>query len=148
MMKTEVTKDNSTNEEAEMTRTSASQNSGSQERKEKEMILFVSQTEEKESFLSRANRKLLTDPLNDNNPITVQILGVCSALAVTVQLKPAIVMALGVIVVMAFSNLIISAIRKLIPSRIRIIVQLVVVAGLVVLVSQFLEAYAYNVSKQ
>ncbi len=119
-----------------------------QEAKRKEMILFVTKSEEKEGLFSRANRKLITDPLNDDNPITVQILGVCSALAVTVQLKPAIVMSLGVIVVIAFSNLIISTMRNLIPSRIRIIVQLVVVAALVILVDQFLKAYAYDVSKQ
>lgn len=119
-----------------------------EETKRKELIFFVSKSEEKESFLSRQNRKLITDPLNDNNPITVQILGVCSALAVTVQLKPAIVMALGVIVVVAFSNLIVSIMRKLIPGRIRIIVQLVIVAALVILVAQLLEAFAYDVSKQ
>lgn len=116
--------------------------------KKEEMILFLSNSEEKEHFLSKANRKLLTDPLNDDNPITVQILGICSALAITVQLKPAIVMALAVMFVMAFSNVIISAMRKLIPSRIRIIVQLVVVAALVVLVAQVLKAFAYDISKQ
>lgn len=118
------------------------------EAKKKEMILFLSQSEEKEHFLSQANRKLLTDPLNDDNPITVQILGICSALAITVQLEPAIVMALAVMFVMACSNVIISVMRKLIPSRIRIIVQLVVVAALVVLVAQVLKAFAYDVSKQ
>ena len=118
------------------------------EAKKKEMILFMSNSEEKEHFLSKANRKLLSDPLDDNNPITVQVLGLCSALAITVQLEPAVVMAIAVVAVMAFSNMIISMLRNMIPSRIRIIVQLVVVASLVVLVDQILKAYAYDVSKQ
>lgn len=118
------------------------------ESKKNAMILFLSDSEEKEHFLSRANRKLLSDPLNDDNPITVQVLGICSALAITVQLEPAIVMAIAVTAVMAFSNMIISALRNLIPNRIRIIVQLVVVASLVALVDQVLRAYAYDVSKQ
>ncbi|MGB7785482.1 MAG: Rnf-Nqr domain containing protein, partial [Salinimicrobium sp.] len=103
----------------------------SNEEKKKAMVLFLSDSEEKEHFLSRANRKLLSDPLNDDNPITVQVLGICSALAITVQLEPAIVMALAVIAVVAFSNVIVSLLRNLIPNRIRIIVQLVVVASLV-----------------
>ena len=111
-------------------------------------VLFLSDSEEREHFLSKANRKLITDPLNDNNPITVQVLGICSALAITVQLEPAVVMAIAVMAVMAFSNMIISALRNLIPNRIRIIVQLVVVAALVALVDQVLRAYAYDVSKQ
>lgn len=94
------------------------------------------------------NLKLLVAPLNDENPITVQVLGICSALAVTVQLKPAIVMALSVTVVTAFSNLIISFGRNTIPPRIRIIVQLVVVAFLVIVVDQLLKAYVYDVSKK
>ncbi|MCJ7758521.1 MAG: NADH:ubiquinone reductase (Na(+)-transporting) subunit D, partial [Gillisia sp.] len=118
------------------------------EAKKKEMILFLSDSKEKEHFLSKKNRKLLSDPLNDDNPITVQVLGICSALAITVQLEPAIVMALAVTAVLAFSNMIISLIRNLIPNRIRIIVQLVIVASLVVLVDQVLKAYAYDVSKQ
>ena len=118
------------------------------EAKKKAMILFLSDSEEKEGFLSRNNRKLLTDPLDDDNPITVQVLGICSALAITVQLEPAIVMAIAVTAVMAFSNMIVSALRNLIPNRIRIIVQLVVVASLVALVDQILRAYAYDVSKQ
>lgn len=118
------------------------------EEKKKAMLLFLSDSEEKESFLSRDNRKLLSDPLNDDNPITVQVLGICSALAITVQLEPAIVMAIAVMAVMAFSNMIVSAIRSLIPNRIRIIVQLVIVASLVALVDQVLKAYAYDVSKQ
>jgi len=86
--------------------------------------------------------------MDDNNPITVQVLGICSALAITVQLKPAIVMSLSVMAVMAASNVIISLLRDLIPNRIRIIVQLVVVASMVILVDQFLRAYAYDVSKE
>lgn len=118
------------------------------EAKKKAMILFLSDSEEKESFLSKRNRKLLSDPLDDNNPITVQVLGICSALAITVQLEPAVVMAIAVTAVMAFSNMIISMLRNMIPSRIRIIVQLVVVASLVALVDQILRAYAYDVSRQ
>ncbi len=94
------------------------------------------------------NIKMLTNPLNLQNPITVQILGICSALAVTVKLKPAIVMGLSVMVVTAFSNLIISFMRDYIPPRIRIIVQLVVVATMVILVDQVLRAFVYDVSKQ
>jgi Na+-transporting NADH:ubiquinone oxidoreductase subunit D len=94
------------------------------------------------------NTKLLTNPINLNNPITVQVLGICSALAVTVKLKPAIVMALSVTLVTAFSNFIISLLRNTIPSRIRIIVQLVVIAALVIVVDQLLKAYSYDVSKQ
>ena len=123
-------------------------NSAKEEEKKQEMILFLSDSEEKEHFLSKGNRKLLSDPLDDNNPITVQVLGICSALAITVQLEPAIVMAIAVMVVMAFSNMIVSMLRNLIPSRIRIIVQLVVVASLVILVSEVLKAYAFDVSKQ
>lgn len=118
------------------------------EKKSKELLLFLSGKEERESLLSKNNIKLLKDPLNDNNPITVQVLGICSALAITVQLKPAIVMALAVAFVLAFSNMIISVMRNSIPNRIRIIVQLVVVASLVILVDQFLKAFAYDVSKQ
>jgi Na+-transporting NADH:ubiquinone oxidoreductase subunit D len=103
---------------------------------------------EKESLFSGKNRRLIYDPLNDNNPITVQVLGICSALAVTVQMKPSIVMALAVMVVTAFSNLIISLIRNIIPNRIRIIVQLTVVAAMVIIVDQFLKAFVYDVSKQ
>ena len=92
--------------------------------------------------------KLITDPLNLNNPITVQVLGICSALAVTVKLEPAVVMSLSVLFVLAFANVIISLLRNTIPSRIRIIVQLVVIAALVILVDQVLKAFAYDVSKQ
>ena len=92
--------------------------------------------------------KNLTAPLSGNNPVIVQILGICSALAVTVQLKPAIVMGLSVMVVTAFSNLVMSLLRNGVPSRIRIIVQLVVIAALVILVDQVLKAFVYDVSKQ
>lgn len=104
--------------------------------------------QENEALFSKKNRGLLSDPLNDNNPITVQVLGICSALAITVQLKPAIVMSLAVMFVMAFSNIIISILRNSIPNRIRIIVQLVVIASLVIIVDQVLKAYAYDVSKE
>jgi len=99
-------------------------------------------------FLTADRRHLLTDPFNDDNPITVQVLGVCSALAVTTQLKTSLVMAVSVIVVLTLSNVIISAIRNTIPNRIRMIVQLLVIAGLVILVDQLLKAFAYEVSRQ
>lgn len=95
-----------------------------------------------------SNKSIFFNPFSKNNPVIVQILGICSVLAVTAKLEPALVMGLSVIAVLAFSNVIISLIRNTIPTNIRIIVQLVVVAGLVVIVSQLLEAYAYNVSKQ
>ncbi len=98
------------------------------------------------NLFSKENREALTGPLNLNNPVAVQVLGICSALAVTSQLKPAIVMGLSVTVITAFSNVIISLLRKTIPNRIRIIVQLVVVAALVTIVSQVLKAYVYDVS--
>ena len=101
-----------------------------------------------ESLFSKKNRKLLVDPLNDNNPVTTQELGICSALAITVQLKPAIVMALSVLAVLSVANVLVSLLRNLIPSRIRIIVQLVVIAALVILVDQVLKAFVYDVSKE
>lgn len=101
-----------------------------------------------ESLFSRKNTRLLSDPIGGSNPITVQVLGICSALAVTAQLKPSVVMALSVIAVLAFSNVIISLLRNTIPNRIRIIVQLVVIAALVILVDQVLKAFVYDVSKQ
>ena len=101
-----------------------------------------------EPLFSKKNRALLTDPLDDDNPITVQVLGICSALAITVKLEPAVVMTVSVIFVMAAGNVIVSILRNVIPTRIRIIVQLLVVATLVALVDQFLKAYAYDVSKQ
>lgn len=103
---------------------------------------------EKEPLFSAKNMKYLTGPFSANNPVIVQILGICSALAVTVQVKPALVMSLSVMVVTAFSNLVMSLLRKGIPSRIRIIVQLVVIAALVILVDQVLKAFVYDVSKQ
>ena len=109
-------------------------------------FLFISK--DKEPLFSKKNRKLLSDPMDDNNPITVQVLGICSALAITVQLKPAVVMSISVMAVMAASNVIISLLRNLIPNRIRIIVQLVVVASMVILVDQVLRAFAYDVSKE
>ena len=110
------------------------------------LLLFISRI--KDPILSKKDRKLLKDPLDDNNPITVQVLGICSALAITVQLKPAVVMTISVIFVMACSNVTISVLRNLIPNRIRIIVFLVVISSLVALVDQFLKAYAYDVSKE
>src|SRR5574344_1985069 len=94
------------------------------------------------------NLKLIKNPLSKDNPITVQVLGICSALAVTAQLKPAVVMALSVTVVVALSNVIISLLRNTIPPRIRIIVQLVIVSALVIVVNQVLKAFVYDVSKQ
>ena len=99
-------------------------------------------------LFSAENREALTGPLNLNNPVAVQVLGICSALAVTSQLEPAIVMGLSVTIITAFANVIISLLRKTIPNRIRIIVQLVVVAALVTIVSQVLKAFAYDVSVQ
>ena len=95
-----------------------------------------------------SNLKNLTGPLSSNNPVIVQILGICSALAVTVKMEPAFVMGLSVMVVTAFANLVMSLLRNGIPSRIRIIVQLVVIAALVIIVDQFLKAFVYDVSKQ
>ena len=112
----------------------------------KPIFLFIGK--DKEALFSKKNKKLLSDPLDDNNPITVQVLGICSALAITVQLEPAIVMTMSVIFVIACSNVIISVLRNLIPNRIRIIVFLVVISSLVALVDQSLKAYAYEVSKE
>lgn len=100
------------------------------------------------NIFSKANRLAFINPLSKDNPVIVQILGICSALAVTAKLEPACVMAISVTCVLAFANVIISMMRKTIPSSIRIIVQLVVVAALVVVVDQVLKAYAYDVSKQ
>ena len=100
------------------------------------------------SLFSKQNREVFINPLNLDNPILFQVLGICSALAVTSQLKPSIVMGLAVTIITGFSNVIISIIRKTIPNRIRIIVQLVVVAALVTIVSQILKAFAYDVSVQ
>src|SRR5690554_6424365 len=100
------------------------------------------------ALLSRKDSKLILDPLTDDNPITIQVLGICSALAITAQLKASIVMAVSVIAVMAIGNVVISLMRNIIPSKIRIIVQLIVVASLVIMVDQVLKAYAYELSKQ
>ena len=99
-------------------------------------------------LFSKKNKEVFATPLGLNNPVTVQVLGICSALAVTAKLEPAIVMGLSVTVITAFSNVVISLLRKTIPNRIRIIVQLVVVAALVIIVDQLLKAFAYDVSKQ
>ncbi len=106
------------------------------------------EVKKREPLFSAKNRKLITTPLGKNNPITVQVLGICSALAVTVKLEPAFVMALSVLAVLGIGNVVISLLRNMIPSRIRIIVQLVVIASLVILVDQVLKAFAYDVSKQ
>lgn len=99
-------------------------------------------------LLSKKDQKLILDPLADDNPITIQVLGICSALAITAQLKASIVMSVAVLFVMGVGNVVISAMRNIIPSKIRIIVQLVVVATLVIVVDQVLKAYAYSLSKE
>jgi Na+-transporting NADH:ubiquinone oxidoreductase subunit D len=103
---------------------------------------------EREPLFSAKRRKLITDPLNDNNPVTVQVLGICSSLAITVQVKPSLFMFGGVLFVVTLGNVIVSLIRNLIPSRVRIIAQLVIVAALVIIVDLLLKAYAYDMSKQ
>lgn len=113
-----------------------------------EAIQEVVAEKKSEPLFSKKNKKLITNPLDIDNPITVQVLGVCSALAVTTQLKPAFIMALSLMVVTACSNVAISAMRNSIPSRIRIIVQLAVVSLWVTLVNELLKAYVYDVSKQ
>jgi Na+-transporting NADH:ubiquinone oxidoreductase subunit D len=101
-----------------------------------------------EAILSKRRKKYINDPLSDDNPITIQVLGICSALAVTTQMKPTLTMAISVIFVMIFSNLIISLMRSLVPTRVRIIVQLAVIATLVTLVSEVLMAYQYDMYKE
>ncbi len=103
---------------------------------------------DREPLFSAKNLKLLREPLGPSNPITIQVLGICSALAITVKMKPAIVMTLSVMAVLSISNVVISLLRKMIPPRIRIIVQLVVIATMVILVDEVLQAFAYEVSKQ
>lgn len=105
-------------------------------------------TKKSEPLFSKKNKALISDPLSDNNPITIQVLGICSALAVTVKMDNAIVMSLSVLAVLILGNLVVSLLRNLIPGRIRIIVQLVIVASLVIVVDQVLKAYVYDVSKQ
>tara|TARA_R110000850_G_scaffold16697_6_gene51825 strand:+ start:17713 stop:18360 length:648 start_codon:yes stop_codon:yes gene_type:complete len=100
------------------------------------------------ALLSKKDKALILDPLTDNNPITIQVLGICSALAITAQLKASIVMAISVLFVMGAGNVVISLMRNIIPSKIRIIVQLVVVATLVIIVDQVLKAFAYELSKE
>ncbi len=101
----------------------------------------------KEELLSKRRKRLISDPLNDDNPITVQVLGICSALAVTVQMRPTFIMSVSVVFVIVFANLIISLLRNTIPNRVRIIVQLAVIATLVTLVSEVLKAYSYEMYK-
>jgi Na+-transporting NADH:ubiquinone oxidoreductase subunit D len=101
-----------------------------------------------EPLFSKKNKKLVTEPLSDNNPITIQVLGICSALAITVQVEQAVVMSLSVLFVLAAGNVVISLLRDLIPSRIRIIVQLVVVASLVIIVNEVLKAFVPDVSEK
>ncbi len=113
------------------------------ELKEKEVI----RTKSTESLLSKRRKKILIDPLDDNNPVTIQVLGICSALAVTIKLEPTIVMSLSVVFVMIFSSLLTSLVRDYIPSRVRIIVQLAIIASLVTLVSEFLQAFNYEMYK-
>ena len=103
---------------------------------------------EREPLFSPKNRQTLKDPLIENNPITIQVLGICSALAVTTQVKPSLVLGIAVVFVVLASNVIISLIRNTIPNNVRIIVQMTVVASLVVLVDQVLKAYAFDISKQ
>lgn len=103
--------------------------------------------EPSEPLLSKRRKRIVSDPLNDDNPITIQVLGICSALAVTVQFKPTMIMSIAVVFVIVFSNLITSLMRKLIPNRIRIIVQLAIIATLVTLVSEVLKAYSYDMYK-
>ena len=100
-----------------------------------------------ESLLSKRRKRFVTDPLNEDNPVTVQVLGICSALAVTVKLQPTFIMAIAVVFVIVFSNLTVSLIRNLIPGRVRIIVQLAIIATLVTLVSEVLKAFAYDMYK-
>ena len=103
---------------------------------------------EKEPLFSKKNKKLITDPLNDTNPVTIQVLGICSALAVTVKMDAALVMSMAVLAVLIIGNVIVSLMRNMIPGKIRIIVQLVVVAALVIIVDLVLKAFVYDVSKQ
>jgi Na+-transporting NADH:ubiquinone oxidoreductase subunit D len=105
-------------------------------------------TSKRESLFSKKNRKLLKDPLSDSNPITIQVLGICSALAITVQLQQAVIMSLSVLFVMIGANVIVSLLRNLIPDRIRIIVQLVIIASLVIIVDEVLKAYQPDISEK
>lgn len=111
-------------------------------------VAEVKEVKKSEPLFSKKNRKLVTNPLDIDNPITVQVLGICSALAVTTQMKPAFTMAVSLVVVLIASSMVISALRNTIPSRIRIVVQLAVIATFVILVDQVLKAYVYDISKQ
>lgn len=104
-------------------------------------------SEKRESLFSKKNMKLIKDPLNDSNPVSIQVLGICSALAITIMLENAFVMSMSVLFVLIFANIIVSLLRNLIPDKIRIIAQLVIVATLVITVDQILKAYVYEVSK-
>lgn len=106
------------------------------------------QVKKSEPLFSKKNKRLVSNPMDTDNPITIQVLGVCSALAVTVALKPTLFMCAGVLFVMVMSSTVISLMRNIIPSRIKIIVQLVVVAFMVIIVSEVLKAFAYDISKQ
>ena len=110
--------------------------------------LSDAKVETKEPLFSKKNKRLMSDPMNDNNPITVQVLGICSALAITVQVQQAVVMSLSVMFVLMMGNLTISLLRNLIPSRIRIIVQLVVVASLVIIVNEVLKAFLPDIAEK
>ena len=111
-------------------------------------VKAVVEAQPKEKLFSKKNKKIFLDPISDNNPITFQVLGICSSLATTVQMRTALVMSLAVMFVLAASNVSISLLRKFIPSKIRIIVELAVVATLVILVDQILKAYLFDISKQ
>ena len=109
---------------------------------------LIEKSKPSEAAFSKRRKKLISDPLNDDNPITVQVLGICSALAVTTQMSPTLIMAISVVFVIVFANLIISLLRNLIPNRVRIIVQLAVIATLVTLVDQVLKAYFFDAWKE
>jgi len=113
-----------------------------------EIVNTVEKVQPKEKLFSKKNLRVLKEPLSDNNPISFQVLGICSALATTVQMRTALVMSLAVVFVLSISNVVVSILRKQIPSKIRIIVELAVVASLVILVDQFLKAYLFDISKQ
>ena len=115
---------------------------------ETKAVLDKPMVQEKEPFFGKKERKLLTDPLNDDNPITVQVLGICSALAVTTLLNKAVVMSIAVVFVTAFSALFTSILRKSIPKQVRLIVQLIIIATLVTIVELFLKAFSYNMYKE
>ena len=100
-----------------------------------------------ESLFSKRRKRILTDPLNEDNPITIQVLGICSALAITIKLEPTVIMSVSVVFVIVFANLIISLLRNIVPNRVRIIVQLAIIATLVTLVSEVLKAYNYPMFK-